>query len=49
MPDALDELREQCKKIRHGSVKPLVKIKDGVAVEVEVCMGEVTIKLRGKK
>lgn len=47
--DALDELRKHCKRIGHGSVKPLVKIKDGIAVEIDVQMGDVTIKLRAKK
>lgn len=49
MPDALDELRKHCKKIKHGSIKPLITLKDGVAVEVLVRMGDVTIKLRAEK
>ncbi|KKN73592.1 hypothetical protein LCGC14_0399080 [marine sediment metagenome] len=47
--DALDVLRKHCKKIKHGSIKPFVILKDGVAVEVRVQMGDVMIKLRPEK
>lgn len=49
MADALDELREHCKKIKHGSIKPLIILKDGVAVEVIIKRGDETEKLRPEK
>lgn len=45
--DALDELRKECKKLGHGSIKSTTIIKDGIPVEV--VMEKVTKKLRVKK
>ena len=49
MADIFDELRDYCKKvIKYGSVKPTIKIKEGVGIEAIIKRGDEEIILRPK-